>query len=83
MKPHFRLLRQFDFPNLPAALCQETDPDLFYPEIGVSSVDAKRVCRRCDERTNCLQWALDHDEKFGIWGALGPRERRKLLKGAA
>lgn len=78
--PHFRLLRQFDFPNLPAALCQETDPELFFPEIGESSVDAKRVCWRCDERTDCLQWALDHDERWGVWGGLGPGQRQQLRK---
>lgn len=81
--PHFRLLRQFDFPNLPAALCQQTDPELWFPEMGESSVDAKRVCGRCDERTDCLQWALEHKEAHGVWGGLNERERRRLLKGAA
>lgn len=78
--------RPFAFPHLPDALCQNTDPELFYPEMGESSVDAKRVCRRCDERTDCLQWALDHQERWGIWGGLGPGQRQQLrtkLKGAA
>ena len=28
----------------------------------------------------CLEYALDHDERFGIWGGLSEQERRKLRK---
>lgn len=49
-------------------LCRETDPELFYPEKGGSTREAKRICRVCDVRPECLQWALDNDEPHGIWG---------------
>lgn len=61
------------------ALCIETDnPEEFFPEKGGSSRQAKAVCRRCDVREQCLEYALERQERFGIWGGLSERERRKL-----
>ena len=60
------------------AVCAQTDPEAFYPEKGGSTREAKKVCLTCDVRDECLQYALDHDERFGIWGGLSERERRKL-----
>lgn len=60
------------------ALCAETDPEAFYPEKGGSIRAAKAVCAGCDVRLQCLSWALEHDEKFGVWGGLAERERRQL-----
>jgi WhiB family redox-sensing transcriptional regulator len=64
------------------ALCAQTDPEAFFPEKGGSTRDAKRVCVGCDVRGDCLEYALEHDERFGIWGGLSERERRKLKKSA-
>jgi len=62
------------------ALCAQTDPEAFFPEKGGSTREAKKVCTRCDVRAECLEYALAHDERFGIWGGLSERERRKLKK---
>lgn len=64
------------------ALCAQTDPEAFFPEKGGSTREAKRVCRTCDVRTECLEYALQHDERFGIWGGLSERERRRLKRQA-
>jgi WhiB family redox-sensing transcriptional regulator len=64
------------------ALCAQTDPEAFFPEKGGSTREAKKVCLTCDVRTECLEYALEHDERFGIWGGLSERERRKLKKRA-
>ena len=61
-------------------LCRQTDPEIFFPEKGGSSADAKRVCLGCDVRAECLAYALAHNEPFGIWGALSARERNGLSK---
>ena len=62
------------------ALCAQTDPEAFFPEKGGSTRDAKKVCVGCDVRGECLEYALEHDERFGIWGGLSERERRKFKK---
>jgi WhiB family redox-sensing transcriptional regulator len=62
------------------ALCAQTDPEAFFPEKGGSTRDAKKVCVGCDVRSECLEYALEHDERFGIWGGLSERERRKFKK---
>ncbi len=64
------------------ALCAQTDPEAFFPIGGGSVRDAKRVCRSCEVRPQCLRYALEHDERFGVWGGLSERERRRL-KGRA
>ena len=65
-----------------AALCAQTDPEAFFPEKGGSTREAKKVCLTCDVRGECLEYALINDERFGIWGGLSERERRKLKKRA-
>lgn len=62
------------------ALCAQTDPEAFFPEKGGSTRDAKRICNECDVRGQCLEYALSNDERFGIWGGLSERERRKLKR---
>jgi WhiB family redox-sensing transcriptional regulator len=64
------------------SLCAQTDPEAFFPEKGGSTRDAKKICASCEVRTQCLQYALANDERFGIWGGLSERERRKLRKRA-
>lgn len=64
------------------ALCAQTDPEAFFPEKGGSTREAKRICAGCEVRSECLEYALEHDERFGIWGGLSERERRKLKRRA-
>ena len=64
------------------ALCAQTDPEAFFPEKGGSTREAKRVCLSCEVRVECLDYALANDERFGIWGGLSERERRRVKKHA-
>jgi WhiB family transcriptional regulator, redox-sensing transcriptional regulator len=63
------------------ALCAQTDPEAFFPEKGGSTREAKRICQGCEVKDACLEYALAHDERFGIWGGLSERERRRLKRG--
>jgi len=63
------------------ALCAQTDPEAFFPEKGGSTREAKRICLGCEVRDACLEYALANDERFGIWGGLSERERRRLKRG--
>ncbi|UQX13553.1 WhiB family transcriptional regulator [Candidatus Mycobacterium methanotrophicum] len=65
------------------ALCCQTDPEAFFPEQGGSTRAAERVCMRCEVRSECLGYALAHDERFGVWGGLSERARRGLQRGIA
>lgn len=58
--------------------CSQVDPEIFFPEKGGSNRDAKLICTKCDVREQCLQYALDNDENYGIWGGLSKKERQAL-----
>ena len=62
------------------ANCLGVDPDLFFPERGASTREAKEVCRGCVVREDCLEYALRNGEKFGIWGGMSERERRRIRR---
>ncbi|HRV75999.1 MAG TPA: WhiB family transcriptional regulator [Candidatus Saccharimonadales bacterium] len=62
-----------DFAN-----CLGTDPELFFPERGASTREAKEVCKGCAVREDCLGYAMSKGERFGIWGGLSERERRRI-----
>ena len=62
------------------AKCLNADPDVFFPEKGGSTREAKRICGECTVRAECLEYALEQDERFGIWGGMSERERRKLKR---
>lgn len=78
-----RRVRRFSEEDLPwqeEALCAYVDPDVFFPEKGGSSREAKRICAQCSVQKVCLEYALENDERFGIWGGLSERERRRLKR---
>lgn len=60
--------------------CLGVDPDLFFPERGASTREAKETCRACVVREDCLEYALANGEKFGIWGGMSERERRRIRR---
>ena len=62
------------------ANCLGVDPDLFFPERGASTREAKAVCRGCVVSDDCLEYARQNSEKFGIWGGMSERERRRVRR---
>ncbi|MGH7744327.1 MAG: WhiB family transcriptional regulator [Candidatus Dormibacteria bacterium] len=62
------------------ALCAQTDPEAFFPEKGDPNMAAKKVCFRCDVRAECLEYALNNREHFGIWGGLSALQRNRLRR---
>jgi hypothetical protein len=62
------------------AQCAETDPELFFPPKGDPATAARAICRRCPVREDCLAYALDAGEEYGIWGGLDPAERNNLRR---
>ncbi|MBH1937822.1 WhiB family transcriptional regulator [Streptomyces sp. AV19] len=70
------------------AECLDEDPELFFP-IGnagpalLQIEEAKAVCRRCPVMEQCLQWALESGQEYGVWGGLHEDERRLIQRRAA
>ena len=67
----------------PRAACRGLDPDLFFlgqwgnPE---TVKEAKRVCAGCEVRRECLDYALDNCERFGVFGGTTPKQRRRMRR---
>ena len=70
------------------AECKGMDPTLFFGPEHAETVKEKRdredaakaVCNRCPVRAECLEYALDAREAYGIWGGMTELERRALLR---
>ncbi len=62
------------------ANCRGADADLFFPERGASTRKAKAICGECEVRGDCLDFAIVNGEKFGIWGGMSERERRRVRR---
>lgn len=62
------------------ALCRQVGGEEFFPEKGGSTVAVKRICARCPVKDECLEYALDNDERFGVWGGKSERERKKIQR---
>ena len=75
----------------PEAACRGLDPELFFSSDDIVNrqerlereAEAKAVCTRCTVRKDCLSYALDAGERYGIWGGLNPQERRALGRARA
>lgn len=59
-------------------VCNDYDPDLWFPEDeSTQSGYAILKCETCTVKLECLEFALNNDEEFGIWGSLHSRDRRR------
>lgn len=64
------------------AACRDFHDDTMFPDRGdhPAVAYAKRVCRGCPVRRDCLNDALDRRDEHGVRGGLDPTERRALLR---
>jgi WhiB family transcriptional regulator, redox-sensing transcriptional regulator len=68
-----------------AGACLSADPDLFFPISMTGSAfeqiaRAKAVCAGCTVRRQCLEFAMDHDQTYGIWGGTTPEDRQRARR---
>ena len=69
-----------------SSLCvlEGTPVEHFFPEQYQPLDDCRKAVEscvaRCAVRTECLQYALDNNERFGFWAAVSERDRRKIRK---
>jgi WhiB family transcriptional regulator, redox-sensing transcriptional regulator len=64
------------------AACRGLDVEVFYPdtEDEADAAEAKAVCGQCTVRETCLEHALAHREREGVWGGTTERERRRIVR---
>lgn len=60
------------------AACRGHDPAMWYPTDGDNAIEAKAICARCPVRDACLQYAITHAIRDGIWGGLSEKRRRRI-----
>ncbi|MBV9094461.1 MAG: WhiB family transcriptional regulator [Streptosporangiaceae bacterium] len=65
--------------------CLSADPDLFFPISAAGPAlrqteQAKAICSGCRVRQECLQFALSHDQLYGIWGGTTPDDRQRYRR---
>jgi WhiB family redox-sensing transcriptional regulator len=62
------------------AACKDGDPTVFFGATRDDERAAVAVCNTCTVRSDCLEFALETRERFGIWGGATERERKRLLR---
>lgn len=62
------------------AACRDYHPELWWLTDAFSQEAAKRICRGCPVRAQCLAWALDTGQNDGTLGGYTDKERRLLKR---
>jgi WhiB family redox-sensing transcriptional regulator len=75
-----RLVRREPWMRDGLCVTQDLPVEVFFPTRGQNVDMAKAICAPCPVRTECLEYALDGGEHFGIWGGTSERERRRIRK---
>lgn len=60
--------------------CVGLDTNVFFPERGAPTIDAKEVCAGCPVQGECLEYALALGIKWGVWGGTSEYERREIRR---
>jgi len=55
-------------------------PWLWFPHQGGDTDTPKAICAGCPVRQQCLTYALDTNQTYGVWGGTSERERRRIRK---
>ena len=69
------------------AACRAYENVVFFGDEGESELEkqaresrAKVVCRSCPVQEPCLEFAMETNQKYGIWGGLTDKERASLKR---
>lgn len=65
------------------AACRDRDPDVFFAATVEQEREAIRICDGCAVNLDCLEFALETNASFGIWGGLTEKQRRTLRRRTA
>jgi WhiB family transcriptional regulator, redox-sensing transcriptional regulator len=62
------------------ARCRGVDPEAFFVRGTAHAKAAVRLCQGCPVQEPCLEYALEEQIDFGVWGGLTERQRRSLQR---
>lgn len=56
--------------------------DIFFPDSQLveNLRPAQAICATCPVREPCLNWALDTNQEFGVWGGMTEGDRKRLRR---
>ena len=60
--------------------CRDKDGDVFFPESKAAEQTALSICATCPVQAECLDYALEADIRFGVWGGMTEKQRRRLVR---
>ena len=60
--------------------CNGVDPATFFPERGQTTREAKAICDGCSVKARCLDYAIVHEESWGVWGGTSEQDRRNMRR---
>ena len=63
--------------------CRDADPEVFFPVSREETDAALAICATCTVQAECLDYALEARERYGIWGGKTEKQRRRLLRQSA
>jgi hypothetical protein len=72
------------FMDDPARACAKADTNLFYSTADTLQNKARRICRGCPFTTECLRYAIEQDERWGVWAGVlmsSGEERARARRG--
>jgi len=72
-----------DRPWAAKAECRGEDPTKFFPGTDDDPSVALAICARCPVRQECLDYAMEARERYGIWGGTTERQRRRIVRRSA
>lgn len=77
--------KEFEFSWRDLGSCLDHSGDLFFPagETGLAAEQAevaKSICVECPVQVECLAYAVETGQRFGVWGGTTEEERSRLRR---
>ena len=76
------LISDYDTEWMGRAACKGKT-EIMYPGPGSpeGNHQARKICMGCPVLDNCLDYAIEHNERIGIWGGLSAKARSSKRRG--
>lgn len=62
------------------AACRTADVELFFSVEEEDQRKAVEYCQVCPVQQQCLEYAIENREMYGVWGGMTESERRAIIR---